>query len=171
MIENVKGFLDPKFEEFRRDLKKQLNAMGYAVGFRLFDASQFGVSQRRPRVVIVALRRVYADQFLWPKGSKRDPAPVGEKLFDLMAANGWRGVQAWRRSADDVAPTIVGGSKKHGGADLGPTGTKRAWAALGVNGASIADVAPDRRFVGMPRLTLPMVARLQGFPNSGSSPV
>ena len=30
---------------------------------------------------------------------------------------------------------------------------------------SLADVAPDKNFTGVPRLTIPMVARLQGFPD------
>ena len=57
------------------------------------------------------------------------------------------------------------GVQKHGGPDLGPTRAKRAWAALGVDGSGIANEAPDRNFVGMPRLTNRMVARLQGFPD------
>ena len=61
-----------------------------------------------------------------------------------MAAHGWPGAAAWARRADRIAPTIVGGSKKHGGADLGPTRAKRAWAELGVDGIGIADAAPAR---------------------------
>ena len=81
-----------------------------------------------------------------------------------MAENGWRGAKAWAAHADAVAPTIVGGSKKHGGADLGPTRSRAAWAKLGVEGKSLADAAPPVDFIGMPRLTVAMVARLQGFP-------
>ena len=66
--------------------------------------------------------------------------------------------------ANEIAPTIVGGSKKHGGPDLGPTRAKKAWAKLGVNGHTIAESAPERGFAGSPRLTVEMVARLQGFP-------
>jgi DNA (cytosine-5)-methyltransferase 1 len=59
----------------------------------------------------------------------------------------------------------VGGSKKHGGADLGPSRAKKAWAQLGVDGKSLADHAPQRGFVGMPKLTVRMAARVQGFPD------
>src|SRR5690606_30079300 len=86
-------------------------------------------------------------------------------LIDLMAANGWRGAKTWAARANEIAPTIVGGSKKHGGPDLGPTRAKKAWASLGVNGMTIAEEAPESNFAGMPRLTVPMVARLQGFPD------
>ena len=82
-----------------------------------------------------------------------------------MAANGWKGAAAWRERANEIAPTIVGGSKKHGGPDLGPTRAKRAWASLGVNGLTIANEAPPPGFFGDPNLTVRMVARLQGFPD------
>jgi len=91
---------------------------------------------------------------------------VGEKLYDLMGSRGWPGTDAWREKACSIAPTIVGGSLKHGGPDLGPTRSKKAWAALGVDGHGIADQPPSPDFVGIPRLTVRMVARLQGFPDN-----
>ena len=66
-------------------------------------------------------------------------------------------------TANSIAPTLVGGSKKHGGPDLGPTRAKKAWASLGVDAHGLADEAPDRDFIGRPRLTARMTARLQGF--------
>jgi DNA (cytosine-5)-methyltransferase 1 len=93
------------------------------------------------------------------------PPTVGDLLEDLMAERGWKGVDAWKKRADDIAPTLVGGSKKHGGPDLGPTRSRMAWASLGVDGRGLADQAPDPDFVGMPRLTVRMCARVQGFPD------
>jgi len=91
---------------------------------------------------------------------------VGETLYDLMGARGWPGAAIWREQANEIAPTVVGGSHKHGGPDLGPTRAKRAWAKLGVDGHGVWDEVPGPEFVGMPRLTVRMVARLQGFPDS-----
>ena len=164
MIENVRGILNPAFEEYRAHIDAQLKKMGYVTAWKLLNAADFGVSQLRPRVVIVALKRQYASEFAWP-GAKRKPPAVGRLLFDLMAARGWRGAEAWSKQANAIAPTVVGGSKKHGGPDLGPTRARRAWAALGVDGLGIADQAPDRNFEGLPRLTTRMVARVQGFPD------
>jgi len=129
------------------------------------NASEFGVSQLRPRVVFVGLREEYAERFAWPEGDGLRPVTVGYKLYDLMAANGWKRVEAWRNGADEIAPTVVGGSHKHGGPDLGPTRARKAWATLGVDGLGIADDAPGSDFCGMPRLTVRMVARIQGFPD------
>ena len=164
MIENVRGFLSPVFEKYRLYLKAEFRKLGYVVDWRLLNASDFGVPQLRPRVVIVALKQDYADGFEWPEVLPHNPLTVGEVLRDMMAANGWPGAARWARGANDIAPTIVGGSKKHGGPDLGPTRARKAWAALGVEGRTVADTAPDADFCGMPRLTVAMVARLQGFP-------
>lgn len=166
MIENVRGFLSAVFEDYRRDLKQQLHKLGYYADWRLLNASDYGVPQLRPRVVIVALRRDLVDAFDWPDVHPHNPPTVGETLKDLMAANGWQGAHLWAERANDIAPTVVGGSKKHGGPDLGPTRARRAWASLGVEGRTLAEVAPEADFCGMPRLTVRMVARLQGFPDS-----
>lgn len=165
MIENVRGFLSPVFEEYRLFLRKEFAKLGYHVDWRLLNSSDFGVPQLRPRVVIVALRKSLVEAFDWPEVLPHNPPMVGEVLKDLMAANGWVGTDRWAKQANDIAPTIVGGSKKHGGPDLGPTRARKAWAALGVEGRSLADEAPQPDFCGMPRLTVRMVARLQGFPD------
>jgi DNA (cytosine-5)-methyltransferase 1 len=165
MIENVRGFLSAVFDDYRTNLKEQLKRLGYEADWRLLNASDFGVPQLRPRVVIVALRKDMSDLFDWPTALPHNPPTVGETLRDLMEKNGWKGAQAWASRANDIAPTIVGGSKKHGGPDLGPTRARRAWASLGVEGRSIAEEAPGPDFVGMPRLTVRMVARIQGFPD------
>jgi DNA (cytosine-5)-methyltransferase 1 len=135
-------------------------------GWRLLNASDFGAPQLRPRVVIVGLRKDLWDRFDWPQVSQQNPPTVGETLFPFMAARGWLGAKAWAERANEIAPTIVGGSTKHGGPDLGPTRAKRAWASMGVDGMGIADHPPGEHdpLHFKPRLTVPMVARLQGFP-------
>jgi DNA (cytosine-5)-methyltransferase 1 len=163
MIENVRGFLDAVFEDYRGFIRSELHKLGYEAHWRLLNASDYGVPQLRPRVVIVALRHDIKDAFEWPVPSAYDAPTVGKTLFNLMAERGWRGAKRWAEHADEIAPTLVGGSKKHGGPDLGPTRARNAWATLGVNGKSIADEAPEPDFVGMPRLTVRMAARIQGF--------
>jgi len=168
MLENVRGFLDAIFTDYRQSLREELRNLGYQASWHLLNASDYGVPQLRPRVVIVALRSDIAKRF-YPPIPLTDGTmakTVGESLIDLMAANGWRGAVAWAARANEIAPTLVGGSKKHGGADLGPTRARKAWATLGVNGKSLAEEAPGQDFEGMPRLTLRMAARLQGFPDN-----
>ncbi len=165
LLENVRGLSNRRFSAYRQHVLDRLTDLGYVSGWRLLQASDFGVPQLRPRTVLVALQRADAPWFRWPSPSPRPPATVGETLGDLMAARGWPGAAAWARRADRIAPTIVGGSKKHGGADLGPTRAKRAWAELGVDGIGVADQAPgaDADPARSPRLTCEMVTRLQGW--------
>lgn len=166
MFENVRGILGRGFSEYRNYIASELRNLGYGVDWKLLEASDFGVPQLRPRVVFVGFLDEYRARFSWPRPRPIPSLTVGESLFDQMAAGGWPGAEEWRTKANKIAPTIVGGSTKHGGPDLGPTRAKRAWAALGVNGHGIADDAPGPDFVGQPKLTIPMVARLQGFPDS-----
>ncbi len=167
MLENVRGLADPKFASYREAILAQLEKLGYRSAWRLLNASDFGVPQLRPRFILVSLQRKYANNFTWP-AAKRAAPTVGETLIDLMSQRGWSGAKAWAKAANGIGPTIVGGSKKHGGPDLGPTRARRQWAQLGVDGVSIANDAPDCSFpVGaMPKLTVQMVARIQGFPDS-----
>ncbi|MGA8596734.1 MAG: DNA cytosine methyltransferase [Bryobacteraceae bacterium] len=165
MIENVRGILEAVFHDYRQYIATELKKFGYQTGWKLLSASDFGVCQLRPRVIFVALRSEYSEHFLWPQGSADAPRTVGEVLYDLMKAGGWIGANGWRDQANEIAPTIVGGSHKHGGPDLGPTRARRAWATLGVDGLGIADDPPAHEFVGMPKLTIRMVARIQGFPD------
>ena len=164
MFENVKGMLDPRFADYRAWIDARLRKMGYEPGWKLLNASQFGVPQLRPRVLQVAVRKEDASLFEWPV-KFYTPKSVGDTLHDLMRARGWSGADEWQSKANAIAPTIVGGSKKHGGPDLGPTRSRKAWAELGVDGLGIHDEAPLPDFKGMPRLTVGMAARLQGFPD------
>ena len=166
MVENVRGILDGIFADYRQYVGAELVKLGYQPGWKLMTAADFGVPQLRPRVIFVALRKEYSEHFSWPGPTSYSPKTVGETLADLMAANGWKGAIDWSAAANEIAPTLVGGSLKHGGPDLGPTRAKRAWASLGVDGLGIANEAPGPDFQGMPRLTVRMVARIQGFPDS-----
>jgi DNA (cytosine-5)-methyltransferase 1 len=167
MLENVRGFAASRFDEYRARLKASLLDLGYASDWRILNARDFGVPQLRPRFVLVAMAPGDFEAFRWPIGAAL-PHTVGEALADLVGADGWPGVFEWRGRASEIAPTIVGGSHKHGGADLGPTRAKRAWRELGVDAMGVGDRAPAASDGAglLPRLTLRMVARLQGFPDS-----
>ena len=165
MIENVRGFLGKQFDNYRKSIISRLNHLGYNVHLQLLNASDYGVPQLRPRAIIIGIRTDIYDTFSFPQPQPRITHDVGSTLFDLMSANGWQGAAEWRQQANKIAPTLVGGSKKHGGPDLGPTRARQAWAEMGIDGRGIANEAPAADFEGMPRLTPRMMARLQGFPD------
>ncbi len=166
MLENVPGLATAKFQSYRRELALKLEKLGYRPQWQVLNASNFGVPQLRPRFILVALKPSDLKRFAWPT-PLLTTMTVGEALRDLMAARGWPGAFAWAQAANAVAPTLVGGSKLHGGPDLGPTRAREAWKALRVDGRGVADQAPDADFdaAGMPRLTVRMAARVQGFPD------
>ena len=171
MLENVRGLLDDKFTEYRNSITQRLEKMGYSSEWKLLNASDFGVPQLRPRVILVALKTEYFPHFCWPVENSNGTPTVGEALYDLVAKNGWPHAKEWKLKANKIAPTLVGGSKKHGGPDLGPTRAKKAWKELSVNGHLVQYDSPAHDFIGkegfenMPYLSLRMAARIQGFPD------
>lgn len=164
MLENVRGFLSPRFESYRAEILERLFELGFNTHIALLNACNYGVPQSRPRVVIVGMRKDQKQKFEFPPISRKPPQSVGICLKEEMGAKGWKLLDDWIMTANGIAPAIVGGSKKHGGPDLGPTRARKKWARMGVDGMGIADAPPDENFVGMPRLTNKMIARLQGFP-------
>ncbi|MDV9188416.1 DNA (cytosine-5-)-methyltransferase [Streptomyces sp. SR27] len=166
----------------------------------LLEASKFGVPQLRPRAILVAIRNdVLKDvKYEWPTSTHEEAVSVAEALGKTMQAryeayyNGPRDREAraafarWQTRATErheelkvkggagIAPTLVGGSKKHGGADLGPSRAKAAWKQLGVSGLGVAnDIetcekkgSEDRDLFGPdgPMLTVEQAAIIQGFP-------
>ncbi|MFC8005929.1 DNA cytosine methyltransferase [Streptomyces olivaceus] len=97
-----------------------------------------------------------------PKSRRR----TGQEVFKDWLSDAEKAAAANR----GIAPTLVGGSRKHGGADLGPTRAKKAWESLGVNAMGLANdpenCDPERdlfRDPG-PMLTVEQAAIIQGFP-------
>ena len=165
LIENVRGIMSARFKSYRTQLNAAFEGLGFDMYWAAFNAADFGVPQKRFRVFIVALRCGETSPLKWPIPVDGLPPTVGETVGDLMAERGWRGAGKWAKKASAPAPTIVGGSHKHGGPDLGPTRARREWVTLGVDGLGLANEAPPPNFKGLPRLTVPMVARLQSFPD------
>ena len=145
MVENVRGLMQRRFDGYREDVAAALEAMGYMVEWRQLDAHAFGAAQHRTRSFMVAVDGALS--FEWPRPNGGGPT-VGEALVDLMGANGWGMAVEWATRADRPAPTLVGGSRKHGGPDLGPTRAREAWAALGVDGLGIAELPPPPKLLG-----------------------
>ncbi|MFF8290348.1 DNA cytosine methyltransferase [Streptomyces sp. NPDC016309] len=184
MIENVAGLVKPrdKFFGYREEIKQELRDSGYVIcGWRLLEAADYGVPQLRPRAILVAIKKEHYRGFTWPapNGRRRSVAEALEETMKRRFVEAGRAdwFERWWEEAlkGGVAPTLVGGSKKHGGADLGPTRAKRAWAALGVNGMGVAndehevDLARDLGNPGdgkWPMLTVEQAAIIQGFPDS-----
>ncbi|MFD5031915.1 DNA cytosine methyltransferase [Streptomyces sp. NPDC058405] len=166
MVENVKGILQAKFASYRSAVLQELAAQGYRTSWRLLRACDYGVPQLRPRAILIAIRPEAFAAFRWPEPTTcSETAPsVGSVLYESMASLGWELARQWADGAARIAPTLCGGSRKHGGADLGPSRARSVWAQLGVNGSSVADEPPVPGTPMPVRLTVAQMALLQGFP-------
>lgn len=170
MVENVRGLLQARFAGYRGQILQQLKELDYVPAmWSEVDASGYGVPQSRRRSVLVALRPEFADAWIPPQPPVAR-VTVGDALANSMLARGLEGwdLEAWRATANAPAPTLVGGSKKHGGPDLGPTRARARWAELGVDGHSVANDDEPATLDGPkgrgPRLTVGQCAAIQGFP-------
>jgi DNA (cytosine-5)-methyltransferase 1 len=165
MLENVPGLSQARFANYREQVLRQLDDLGYQADWQVLNACEFGVPQLRPRFILVAMRPDAYPHFEWPNAIGTPPT-VGEALHGMMAEGGWTGADEWAKKANGVGPTLVGGSRKHGGPDLGPTRAREAWKKLGVDGRGLADAPPpaDAPVDHLPRLTRDMTAVIQGFP-------
>ncbi|WGD42732.1 DNA cytosine methyltransferase [Streptomyces cathayae] len=175
LIENVPGLANSDAYQHLRDFARaELAHLGYEFSWFVVNAVDFGVPQNRKQGVLIAIERPWAAAFRPPSPTVRQPATVGAVLGPSMASRGWRDAARWAAQADRPAPTLVGGSKNRGGADLGPTGAKNTWATVGVNGHTVGDEVPDVDFVWDPELgrdhmvkiTAGQAALLQGFPET-----
>jgi DNA (cytosine-5)-methyltransferase 1 len=173
LIENVPGLAhSDEYQRFRDFARAELAHLGYEFSWFVVNAVDFGVPQNRRQGVLVAIERQWATAFRPPTPTVQEPTTVGVILGPSMASRGWAHAARWAAQADQPAPTLVGGSKNRGGADLGPTGAKRKWATMGVNAHTVGDTVPGPDFVWDPELgrdnmvkvTVEQAALLQGFP-------
>ena len=86
IYENVRGMLSVRngnrlvVEQFC----KRLNKIGYNAFFKLLDASEHGVAQRRLRVFIVAIRGDYqSDGFVFPAPIEKNGLTLGEIMANI----------------------------------------------------------------------------------------
>lgn len=173
LIENVPDLVTkPAYELVRDYVANELRHLGYRHRWFVLNAADHGVPQSREQGILVAFKGDALDFFEEPAPSPEASATVGGTLVESMGSRGWRQAEEWARQADRPAPTLVGGSWTRGGADLGPTGSKRAWAKMGVDGGTVADDVPGPNWTwdprrgrdGMVKLTVEQAAALQGFP-------
>jgi site-specific DNA-cytosine methylase len=169
LLENLDALVNgDKFADDRASIQRQLVDVGYRVHWNVLDAADFGVPQYRRSGFLVALSNSVAATFQWPTGRPESSATVGEVLLDSMASRGWVGAKRWAQErANRPGPALIGGSNRRGGADLGPSGSKRAWLNVGIDGSSLSDDAPPPDFPedGVPKINVRQAAMLQRVPD------
>ena len=143
VLENVGGFLDACFDDYRHKLLSDLRALFYAVVVWRLDAADYGVPQHRRRCFIVCGPRAL-----------RAPTPTHAEHADLFGqVKPWQ-TPAWSsRPAPTVSTAEVRGTR---------ASAKSGWM---FNGGP--DRASDALFLatGRRRLTIAECATLKAFPD------
>jgi len=149
VMENVPGFASIENGAFLRALLRSLRSRGYHWKFTILNATQFGVPQRRRRLVVIASRDAkrldnWMDEL---RHSTAYPISVAEALCDLpedaASHTPYRSapVNAFQRAMRKRAGTMV---EDHVASTLGPR-----------NLARIRHVPPGGNWLDIPRRLLP----------------
>jgi site-specific DNA-cytosine methylase len=179
-FENVEGLLDSKHTPHLLDIISRLQEQGYNVGTYVLDAADWGVAQRRRRMIIYGLsidlgvkeltvpmpsrdlrtdfRNSVAD-ILFPYWSKGGPQhDAGFSIVDQRKYDGW--VEAWLiEHGDKIAPTVTGVNPSK--AVIG------RWEAVGIDYSRLLPETVKPGEVpsnGLAPVTISLLMRLQGFP-------
>ena len=166
MLENVTGIQFVGNSVNRLRILSELSSLGYDAEWRILNGTDFGLPQKRRRAILVAFQPGIMHRFRWPTPLVRTAPTIGETLHELMAANGWPHVDAWRERSNGYAPTLIGGSQKKLGIDLAQAKSRESWLkhAVDPNGRAKQAPGPEMPEHHTPKLTLEMMARLQDFP-------
>ena len=81
LLENVKGLLTNDNGETFRIILENLNDLGYSVFYEVMDAQDFGLPQRRERILIIGFHPgLGIDSFTFPKGNTEIRVPINSIL-------------------------------------------------------------------------------------------
>lgn len=67
VAENVKGILSANKGKAMKQIIKDFSEVGYNVHYKLINFAEYGVPQKRERVIIVGIRKDLNGNFEWPK--------------------------------------------------------------------------------------------------------
>ena len=178
LAENVKGLTSHDNGKTLQTMVSIYENMGYNVTWNILKANNYGVAQKRERVVIIGIRNDINIKFRLPKeyeykpvlrdALKDVPESIGEKypekkrrVLDLVPAGGY-----WRDLPEDIAKEYMGKSYYSGG---GRTGMARriSWDEPSLTlTCSPAQKQTDRCHPEETRpFTVREYARIQSFPD------
>ena len=178
LAENVKGLTTHDDGKTLKTMIDLFTEIGYSVSYRVLNAWDYGVAQKRERVVIIGVRKDLDIQYEFPKPHNYKPTlkdalenvPVSRgakypeskrKVFELVPQGG-----CWRHLPQDIAKEYMKGSYNLGG---GKTGMARriAWNEPSLTlTCSPAQKQTDRCHPVETRpFTVREYARIQSFPD------
>jgi DNA (cytosine-5)-methyltransferase 1 len=81
VIENVKGFVDLRSGFFMNELFRDLNKLGYTINYKVLNAINYGIPQKRERVFVIA--SLHGIAFSFPLPTNNGHVSVRDAIFDL----------------------------------------------------------------------------------------
>ena len=179
LAENVKGLRTHEQGKTLATILKSFDDIGYNVQYRILNANNYDVAQKRERMVIIGIRKDLPNTYSYPPPSKRilvlkdilKDVPFSEgakypeskrKILELIPPGG-----CWRNLPEDLAKEYMAGSYFLGG---GKTGMARriSWdeASLTLT-CSPAQKQTERCHPDETRpFTVREYARIQSFPDN-----
>ncbi|MGO6665079.1 DNA cytosine methyltransferase [Rhizobium ruizarguesonis] len=161
-------------EHFDSQLAKPFENLGYDVRWHLVDVSRFGVVQAKSRTVMVGARDGCLDGLSMPLVEPPVRRTLAEAIGDLVcgrdrdanaqeeARRPSQDVLAWIKLCTDDFPLAPELPSPH------RIRRRKEWSLRGIDISEYADPTPTPYGLGSKagfRLTSPMLARIQGFPD------
>jgi DNA (cytosine-5)-methyltransferase 1 len=189
LFENVRGLLSVKAEGgfLVKIICDLLDELGYTAYFKLVDASQHRVAQRRLRLIFVAVKRSFSSgPFLFPEAKEKDGLTIKDTIFGVPAsAANYGEVKILNPQAVELASRIPeGGCWRDVPYEFLPLRLQKVWdnidryrwprfyaryARTAIAGTITAEFKPENACVWHPTrhraMTVREVARIQSFPD------
>ena len=157
ILENVKQFATANKGLVIRKVLDELSLSGYTVDYRVLNALDFGLPQKRERTIIVATKRNFL-RFPWPDKTV-EMTPLSELLEEMpdqkYFVSDYIRRKRHQRHRSDISPSIWHENK-------GGNISSHPWSCALRAGASHNYLLVD----GKRRLTPRELLRLQGFPDT-----
>ncbi|HLP66052.1 MAG TPA: DNA (cytosine-5-)-methyltransferase [Rhizobium sp.] len=172
-FENVEGFEDKKFIQYRASVFRRLEALDYRIGLHKLNAHDFGLAQSRERVVLVGIRNDEPGLFFSPQGTGR--TNMREALAEVMFPHRGLGDAEYDRWAEnwlsryggETSYTVVSSLYKNEG-DI-----RQRWKddlGFAIDPVHIGDgpapLGAIKDLKSLPYLTVDVARVLQGFPRA-----
>lgn len=180
LVENVKGLLTHDKGNTFKTMCNVFETLGYNIMYKVLNANDYNVAQRRERLVIIGVRKDIEIPFVWPEPQEHKPTlreclegvpnspgmPYSAKRKEILQLVPEGG--NWRNLAPDVAKSYMKSS--YGNSKGGQTGVARrlAWDEPSVTLlCSPTQKQTERCHPSETRpLTIREYARIQSFPDS-----
>lgn len=133
-LENVKNFASHDGGNTLRVVRETMEGLGYDFFYKVLNASDYGVPQKRERIYMVCVRRNLASEsFSFPK-----PIPLERHVKDVLLPDGEDVAPLWKSTDGVVFKSGVSNAPSNSPVRVGSVGLGRQGERVyGVNGTAV----------------------------------